>query len=283
MSLCVPPKDGDWIGVRKGFRQISRALEDYSFYKLTASRLLSTNTLGKPTTVSDLTNWVAGTADQITVTDDADGTITLSTPQDIHTAANPTFNDMTLTGTLNGRQINPDDNDTYNLGESGRRWHTAYIYNIEGVLGNFNYLTLDTSQGVTGLTTSDHPTFDYITLSTTQGVTGLTVSDSPTFNSLTLTGTANIRQLNPDNDNTYDIGESGRAWKDFYIAGDIILGTSVGTQIGTSASQKLGFFGETPVIQQATIANADGTLPDITTKFNTLLSHLETYGLLADS
>jgi hypothetical protein len=35
--------------------------------------------------------------------------------------------------------------------------------------------------------------------------------------------------------------------------------------------------------QQAHIADADGTLADITTKFNTLLSQLETYGLLATS
>ena len=34
-------------------------------------------------------------------------------------------------------------------------------------------------------------------------------------------------------------------------AGNIALGTTTGTQIGTATSQKLGFFGTTPVVQQA--------------------------------
>jgi len=101
MGLCVPPKDGDWTGVRKGFRQISRALEDYSFYSLTASRLLSTNSVGKPSTVSDLTNWIAGTANRVTVANDGDGTVTLSGPQDFHTGASPEFADLTLSAPSN--------------------------------------------------------------------------------------------------------------------------------------------------------------------------------------
>jgi len=45
---------------------------------LTANRLLATD--GSKTFVSsDIVNWIAGTADQITVTDDGDGTVTLST------------------------------------------------------------------------------------------------------------------------------------------------------------------------------------------------------------
>jgi len=108
MSLCVPPKDGDWTGVRKGFRQISRALEDYSFYGLTASRLLSTNTLGKPSTVSDLTTWIGGTTNRVTVADDGDGTITLSGPQDIHTGASPTWAGATLSGLTASRLVASD-------------------------------------------------------------------------------------------------------------------------------------------------------------------------------
>jgi len=62
---------------------------------------------------------------------------------------------------------------------------------------------------------------------------------------------------------------------------DIILNTTTGSKLGTAAGQKLGFYGSAPVVQQAHIIDADGTLADITTKFNTLLSQLETYGLLA--
>lgn len=43
----------------------------------------------------------------------------------------------------------------------------------------------------------------------------------------------------------------------------------------------IGFFAVTPVAQQTNIVNADGTLADITTKFNSLLEKLEAYGLLA--
>lgn len=50
---------------------------------------------------------------------------------------------------------------------------------------------------------------------------------------------------------------------------------------GDSGGVKLGFYGTTPVAQAATIADADGTLADITTKFNTLLADLEGLGLLA--
>ena len=43
---------------------------------------------------------------------------------------------------------------------------------------------------------------------------------------------------------------------------------------------KIGVFNTTAVVQQNTIADADGTLADITTKFNTLLASLEAYGWL---
>lgn len=64
---------------------------------------------------------------------------------------------------------------------------------------------------------------------------------------------------------------------------DMVFNTTTGTKIGTATNQKLGFFNATPVVQQSHIVDADGTLADITTKFNTLLSQLEAYGLLATS
>ena len=36
---------------------------------------------------------------------------------------------------------------------------------------------------------------------------------------------------------------------------DIILGTTTGTKIGTSTTQKLGFFGVTPVVQQTELTD----------------------------
>jgi len=66
---------------------------------LTASRLLATNG-SKALTSTDLASWVAGTTNRITVTDDGDGTITLSAPQDLHTGASPTFGGLSLNGNL---------------------------------------------------------------------------------------------------------------------------------------------------------------------------------------
>lgn len=60
-----------------------------------------------------------------------------------------------------------------------------------------------------------------------------------------------------------------------------VFGTTTGTKIGTATTQKIGFWNATPVVQAAGIADADGTLADITTKFNSLIAKLETYGLLA--
>lgn len=52
---------------------------------------------------------ILGTANQITVADNGDGTYTLSTPQNLHTAAAPTFDHLTLSTyvTLTGQAMYP--------------------------------------------------------------------------------------------------------------------------------------------------------------------------------
>ena len=62
----------------------------------TASRLLATDGLKAAASVADLTAWIAGTANRVTVANDGDGTVTISTPQDIHTEATPQFAGATL-------------------------------------------------------------------------------------------------------------------------------------------------------------------------------------------
>ena len=49
----------------------------------------------------------------------------------------------------------------------------------------------------------------------------------------------------------------------------------------SGSAAMIGFLGAAAVARQANIVNADGTLADITTKFNTLLAQLQTYGLQA--
>jgi len=73
---------------------------------LTASRIVASDS-NKKLVSADLDAWIAGTSNQVIVTDEGDGTVTLSTPQDIHTGATPTFagltisanGDITLSGT----------------------------------------------------------------------------------------------------------------------------------------------------------------------------------------
>ena len=64
---------------------------------LTANRLLYNDSTNTIKSVNDLTNWIGGTTNQITVTDDGDGSVTLSTPQDIHITTT-----MQLTGVYFG-------------------------------------------------------------------------------------------------------------------------------------------------------------------------------------
>lgn len=57
---------------------------------LTASKLVKTD--GDKTLASaDISDFADGTTNQININDDGDGTMTLSTPQDIHAGASPTF------------------------------------------------------------------------------------------------------------------------------------------------------------------------------------------------
>jgi hypothetical protein len=84
---------------------------------LTANRLMASNGSKTMVSVADLTAWVAGTANQVTVTDDLDGSITLSLPQDIHSGASPQFSKVFLDG--NGASdafIDTDGSDMLVLG-----------------------------------------------------------------------------------------------------------------------------------------------------------------------
>jgi hypothetical protein len=104
MSLLPPIHPGEWDQVDRNFSKLVKffigpdATPTYTgltLSGLTASRLVASDA-SKALVSSDLANWVAGTTNQITVTDDSDGTITLSTPQDIHSGASPTFAGLTV-------------------------------------------------------------------------------------------------------------------------------------------------------------------------------------------
>lgn len=107
MGLAEQIKVGDWRSVRSVIAKLNTKLGPASiptfaglaFTGLTASRLIATDA-NKALESSDLASWVTQTANQVLVADDGDGTITLSTPQDIHTGASPTFAGLTMTGTI---------------------------------------------------------------------------------------------------------------------------------------------------------------------------------------
>src|SRR3990167_5407379 len=67
---------------------------------LTPNRLVASDGTKTLASVANLQSWIAGTANQVITADDGDGTITLSLPQNIHTAATPQFAGATFTGSL---------------------------------------------------------------------------------------------------------------------------------------------------------------------------------------
>jgi hypothetical protein len=62
--------------------------------------------------------------------------------------------------------------------------------------------------------------------------------------------------------------------------GNVALGTTTGTKIGTATTQKLGFYNATPVVQPAAVADAT-TAVDVITQLNNLLAKLRTLGIIA--
>jgi hypothetical protein len=63
-------------------------------------------------------------------------------------------------------------------------------------------------------------------------------------------------------------------------AGNITVGTTTGTKIGTATTQKLGFYNATPVVQPAAVADATDEATAIT-QLNDLLAKLRTLGIIA--
>jgi len=70
------------------------------------------------------------------------------------------------------------------------------------------------------------------------------------------------------------------------IDGNIILSTGTGTEIGTLATQKLAFYGTTPIVQEGHIADpSGGAVIDIEGRaaIDAILADLALYGLQAAS
>jgi hypothetical protein len=66
----------------------------------------------------------------------------------------------------------------------------------------------------------------------------------------------------------------------FGDGGNFVAGTTTGTKLGTGATQKLGFWGATPVVRPAAVADATDAATVIT-QLNSLLAKLRTVGLIS--
>ena len=89
-----------------------------------------------------------------------------------------------------------------------------------------------------------------------------------TSGALALTGVVNTTNLTVTNDLT--MGD----------AGNIILNTGTGTQIGTAVDQKLATYGKAPVAQASAIPEVTGTI-SLTTTMNAILTVIRNFGLIA--
>lgn len=147
----------------------------------TASRLLSTNG-SKQLTSTNLASWVTGTANQVIRTDNGDGTITLSTPQDIATTSGPTFTSLTLVNPL-----------AVASGGTGRATATAKTIPYIDGSGNWQFFTMTDGDLIIG-STGNTPAVAKLTagsnITITNAAGGITIAASG-IGASSITGTAN--------------------------------------------------------------------------------------------
>ena len=86
----------------------SPTFADLTLSALTNSRLLATNGADLLVSVANLASWILGTINQVTVTNNGDGTVTLALPQNINTGASPTFVGLNLSGLTATRLLSSD-------------------------------------------------------------------------------------------------------------------------------------------------------------------------------
>ena len=112
----------------------------------------------------------------------------------------------------------------------------------------------------TGADTSTGINVDFITYDIETGL--LTLGKAGDI----ILGDSTLRKMYPQTDVKIDLGDATHRFNDVYTgqititdAKNIVLATGTGTIIGTTTSQKLGFFAKAPVIQQvdgATLTNS---------------------------
>lgn len=128
-----------------------------TYDNLTATRLTSTDANKAIVSVSDLTSWIAGTANEVEVTDDGDGTLTLSLP-----------NTLTITGAFTSATVNTGQgaNELYDMDQN--------VQTTDAVV----FTTINTGQGANELYDMDQ------NVQSTDAVTFTTVNTGQGANEL---------------------------------------------------------------------------------------------------
>lgn len=99
----------------------------------------------------------------------------------------------------------------------------------------------------------------------------------------------NTTGLAPGTDSTYSLGSASLCWADGFFdaltmtAGSIATDTTTGLKIGTGSTQKVGFFGATPVIRQAHLADPAANIAALAEWAANVNLYLERFGLVATS
>jgi len=120
MPLVPDPKNCD-ISVKRAIQLLSKKLgytatpdfKSITLSDLVASRLVATGSGKVFESVTDLTNWIVGTENQVIVTILAGGKVTLSTPQNTHTDAEPEFAGMVIKNGADYTIFYVDNNEMY--------------------------------------------------------------------------------------------------------------------------------------------------------------------------
>ena len=106
----IPKRLSDWLDRVWRGRFKSLIADDVSIVEITSGQLLTTDIDKKIVTSGSVISWLLGTTNQITVTDNEDGTLTLSTPQNTDTDADVEFDSATLDDLTASKMLSADAN-----------------------------------------------------------------------------------------------------------------------------------------------------------------------------
>ena len=115
---------------------------------LTASRLAYSDADKVIASVAALSSWVAGTANQISIADDGDGSITLSLPQSIHTDADVEFDSLKLGDLTDNRLLKTDASTKLLVSAQIMDFVTGSANQVNLAAGAFGNVVLSTPQDI---------------------------------------------------------------------------------------------------------------------------------------